>query len=73
MQTKMITLKEAAVRIGRSQSTIRNWLRGTYTKGGKTHLCSEQFVQAYKFGKQYAFKESDINRWVAEHAEPARD
>lgn len=64
MQTKMITLREVAERIGRSQSTIRSWIRGTYIKNGKTRTCKEKFVQAYKIGSKLSFRESDVNRWI---------
>lgn len=73
MQTKMLSLREVSERLGRSQGTIRNWVRGTYTKNGKTQLCKTKFVQAYNIGAQYSFRESDVNRWIQEHAEPARD
>ena len=44
MNPKMVSLKEAAEMVGRSESTIRNWIRGTYTKNGKTQICKVKFV-----------------------------
>ena len=67
MNPKMVSLKEAAEMVGRSESTIRNWIRGTYTKNGKTQICKVKFVPAYKYGSQYSFREVDINRWLEAH------
>lgn len=64
MQPKMITLKETAEMIGRSPNTIRNWIRGTYTRDGKTHACKVKFAPAYKVGGGYLFREVDVSRWL---------
>lgn len=64
MKAKMITLKEVAEMVGKSENTIRNWSRGFYWKKGKVVPCDVGFPTAYIFRNSYAFREVDINRWI---------
>ena len=66
MQTKYLTISEVAERTRHSANTIRNWVRGYYTKNGKAIKCQTTFVPAHRSGKKLLFKESEVERWIEE-------
>ena len=66
MQTKLLTIKEVAARLNVSVDTIRNWVRGCYTNSRGSTLCKVKFIPPVKTGRMLQFKESDLNRWIAE-------
>ena len=70
MKAKMISLKETAEMIGKSENTIRNWIRGFYWKNGQPVPCNVDFPQAYKFRNTYSFREIDITRWIEQQKCP---
>ncbi len=64
VKPKLIPLKEVAYRLGKDQNTIRNWVRGWYTKNGKTHHIDMKFPPSYRLGRQLSFREDEIEQWI---------
>lgn len=70
MQTKLLTIKEVAKRLNKSVSTIRSYCRGYYDNGQSygPQLQKRQFIKPLRIGGTLQFKESELERWIAEGA-----
>lgn len=63
MQTKLLPLKEVAVRLNVSENTIRNWVRGYYQNShGPRAYAATKFIKPMCVGGKMQFKESEFNR-----------
>jgi predicted DNA-binding transcriptional regulator AlpA len=68
MQTKLLTIKEVAKRLNKSVNTIRSWIRGYYDNGDGPRLRRREFIKPIRVGGTLQFKESELERWIAEGA-----
>lgn len=66
MQTKLLTIKEVAKRLNKSVSTIRSWICGYYDNGDGPRLRGREFIKPIRVGGTLQFKESELERWIAE-------
>lgn len=65
MQTRLLTVKDVAERLGVGAPTIRAWVRGIYQNGRGLAAYKKEFIPAQRLPNgQLRFKESDLNNWI---------